>query len=1179
MCTQVEFQLRKKSLAKIMLNFLENVMLTNGMAIYRFLRVFAAFLILASIFWCRQSLYADIKIRPLIGHTPIENSTVDIIIGSEDYQKQSARKIVATLKEMGIYSSILENPGSAAVSNATNVTIVIGNLADNSIARFLYFKLLCATDRFYPGPGGYEVRTLIDPFGTNFNVIHLGYSDEDGLNAAVEIFLEKQGKEIRHLNIVRATQLPLSDVEAIRNSKVSDVPGVFNSNALDSKGYLYYLTGDAEVGAEYVEGLRAMLSVSLKEGPSADIPQPHLFMAFRIAVFRLVENTGLLDEEIRQKTAQLFHDWIESKDGLEWLRNEYYGYSVPNYPRQNHGLISAFAIFLMSDWFENRVGEEPFLKNWRAHAETVFEPYVKGSWKPLCNGLGHAWFMSQPILFEYGLYDDDHRYFTSGGGKVASRYAKNIVNNIGWMPFAGSGHLPRQFPSAALRISACFYDDGEAYYIYNKASDDLKYYPTVYNVIIPRAFDCDIDPEKPTLENIEIIPVDPLLYNVWQNVAEGLAERAVDTPPHSPLEDCFDKIAIRSGWNEKDDYLLIDGISGGSHTYAGGGSLIEYSRLGYGGIVSAACIFDSSTENHSTITVTRDGQTGVVPGFAILEEHNTDVSGNIYLRIRLKDYAETDWVREIFYRYNDCVVIHDTVIAGIAGTYVIESHFQVPGEVELHETQLTSERVGPDGSKGRLLLKIIGEPDQLTIEDISKLLPGNNTERESWRKRYRATAPKLFNIHSKLPLSLGDGQSVSLTSLIQLRGQDEEAADLIKHQDQLLLVKGKQKVELRPRYFGDQQPVPIQHTAETVSPELIFSMDSNIAAGIHDGENYILGSESGWLCKIDVRGKTLWTYPLEQKITDIAVAGERILVGCEPDRLVCLSSEGETLWSKTIQHVRSPWPWWELGSAVPVKMAGIDCREQQGFVVGCGDIQLRFFDLDGSEKWRWRYGVGVPARIVTGDMNNDGNEEILVGGDIISSTSNCHVLSCDGKPKAVFAVEGWTSVLTALSRQVYKEKAYIACGANRGSNFYLFDAGFLRSDKAQQPFFGYDRTADSIMIRKKLGGAVRGIEILPEERRCIVATSKGFVQAYDFDGNLQWLTLFEEPVQHIQRIGSGLISVSPTRIYILDIQTGSVIFHTEEIGRIGFVEISGKKPVFSAGSHLYKLNISTDEDN
>ena len=167
----------------------------------------------------------------------------------------------------------------------------------------------------------------------------------------------------------------------------------------------------------------------------------------------------------------------------------------------------------------------------------------------------------------------------------------------------------------------------------------------------PRAFDVGVEPIVPEVQTgvttgVTVVPVDPLVYEVWERDPE-MAPVVVTSPPPAPIESCFDKLAVRTGWTLADDYLLMDGLGGGSHSYDDAGGVLEYARLGVSLIVQEDSFVHSAPEHHSVVTIVRDGEAGVIPGFAVLEAKETETSGAVYLRIRLKDYAGADWVREV----------------------------------------------------------------------------------------------------------------------------------------------------------------------------------------------------------------------------------------------------------------------------------------------------------------------------------------------------------------------------------------------------------------------------------------------------------------------------------------------------------------------------------------------------
>jgi hypothetical protein len=63
------------------------------------------------------------------------------------------------------------------------------------------------------GPEGYELCTFCDPFGTGFNIIHIGYSNPEGLTNTVEVFLGLLTNPLPGLMNIEAHQLPMQPDE------------------------------------------------------------------------------------------------------------------------------------------------------------------------------------------------------------------------------------------------------------------------------------------------------------------------------------------------------------------------------------------------------------------------------------------------------------------------------------------------------------------------------------------------------------------------------------------------------------------------------------------------------------------------------------------------------------------------------------------------------------------------------------------------------------------------------------------------------------------------------------------------------------------------------------------------------------------------------------------------------
>jgi hypothetical protein len=191
------------------------------------------------------------------------------------------------------------------------------------------------------------------------------------------------------------------------------------------------------------------------------------------------------------------------------------------------------------------------------------------------------------------------------------------------------------------------------------------------------------------------------------------------------------------------------------------------------------------------------------------------------------------------------------------------------------------------------------------------------------------------------------------------------------------------------------------------------------------------------LTLVDTNGSKVWATKIKGPIRDIGVSpGKPILLaaGHGPANLTCFDIAGENLWTTEIKRDLSPWPWWELPTPAAVQVAGGISDEEPFFAVGCGDLQLRCMDKKGQELWSTRHYGGVPGRVIVADIDGSGKHRIIEGGEILSCTSTCNIFEPDGKSIAELTVEGWTSMLTALTLGESQGRHYMNGETMDGNN-------------------------------------------------------------------------------------------------------------------------------------------------
>lgn len=148
-------------------------------------------------------------------------------------------------------------------------TIMLGNLGNNKQMARLYGMRLSYADAIYPGKSGYQLATLIDPFGLGGNIIIIGASDITGAKIGTERLINviKNQKEsfvpwllevnippitgdyfnskINNVDALLAAMKPVKENEVIADTLLAILSGI------KSFGEYYQLSAKTEFGDTY----------------------------------------------------------------------------------------------------------------------------------------------------------------------------------------------------------------------------------------------------------------------------------------------------------------------------------------------------------------------------------------------------------------------------------------------------------------------------------------------------------------------------------------------------------------------------------------------------------------------------------------------------------------------------------------------------------------------------------------------------------------------------------------------------------------------------------------------------------------------------------------------------------------------------------------------------------------
>ena len=1044
--------------------------------------------------------------------TKLTGESVKLILPG-NVQKDIFDGLAEAIKQNSGSFEILINPDRQTITDANGPIILAGNLADNMCVEHLYYQFLSATDKWYPGPEGYEVRTLSDPFGTGFNIIHLGYSDVKGLVTAVGILEDEIGAEIPHMNQIKPTRLHMSDEYAMHIAKdiLDDKTDTyFYSIRPENKGYMAYLTGNKEVLEDYVTAMEHILGD----------PKHHLMFYNRYTVWRLLEVTGMISGKVVSEYPEFFLEWTRSDEGIGSI--DKHQYQSPHMSRNNHGTIPALGIKMFSGYLKTYHPDVKGTEYFEEMADNVYAPYFNGSWKPQCDGLCHGWWLSQPVLLHYGLADPDKKYFVYGGAKRAAECAVAVINNMGYLTAAGDTNMRRQHPGFSLRIAAAYYKDGR----YKFANDILpfEYANSGQMSAMPRQFDIDLEPVSPSA-GTTFVPIDRLIYGTWEHEDEQYAKTISDTPPDASIDKCFDKISFRAGWSEEDDFMLIDGLGGGGHSYSDAGAILEYSVFGIPFLVSEDRLTYVEPENHNMLTISRDGIRKDIPAFPVLEEISKYEDGMSYVRFISINNNGADWTREIYFIPGIGVAVRDTVEAVEDGEFSIEAHFRTPGSVMPKEDGFICMRKSDNSGMIAFILTGFNDEDtniSFTRQNYSHLFrtpPGGNEpefdcldNRKLFTKRYKVNRFEITGYKAKRNLMLEKGDSIVFTHFISA-DKDTERPVLSKETDEGLMIEKndvtkvlsfhKKHVE-REVSYNEEEP------AFDFFADLVYEGNDTYTAITKTETGYATGNASGDIAVFDEAGSILWKVKEDEPVNAICMDDGFLYAGIGHNILSAYRN-GVNIWKRQFDRIPTMYYWWEFETPRIVSVSAVS-----GLIfAGCGDNHLRCWDYEGNEKWAYYFRAAVPSKFNIIDIDGDGEKEIVISGGSLGAYSQIEIIDFEGKLKYCAndpVGAGWTSFTSSINVFEKFGERYILQGVNRNENFVLKKFTGLESDGHFSTVFSY-----------KLAGAVSAL--LVDDDTIYSGTSLGFLSAYDMQGNRKWITSLNGGIRYIAKIPAGLLVI------------------------------------------------------
>ncbi|MCC7353361.1 MAG: hypothetical protein IT330_06340 [Anaerolineae bacterium] len=713
--------------------------------------------------------------------------------------------------------------------------ILLGNINTNRLLLPLYARYYCATDVAYPGGDGYDLRTLVNPYGTNVNYILAGGSTLRGVQRATERLIGYVNREGQHGELDLPFLLDV-ELEPTLARQLAEWPDTrlgrplpqANADLLIAVGnyaILYAWTGDARYAEFACACLREMNSRVI-----------HSYGDWHYLIERVVRAMlwltagGFLDEADVLRTDELIFGTTYETQDMWWRKRD--GKPPLGHRHQGKG---TFMFYQQARYLREQA-------NPNAEAARLCDRWLSEC-REFMDALARARADDQDddtslnnltTLVGYALGEERFEFFESGNARLCAERAIAVHDNMGaGAGLAGygeglSGAMYYQEEAWILTAAAAlYYQDGElksAWEQLRLLRNPLKYIYWSLSPVFMHKY--DPGPEvaaKPPhrLLGLRRLPLSAYQIGITTRPPEHIEPMGhnVDKPEtwmlqgglgpnRLPAGRTFDKIVLRKSFAPHDPYLLLQGYN---QPYRWQGALHATNaivRFSQGGHIFLIQNSDRQSYYHKNAILISDGYNNT-PLPTLAEWLSADDFPTAALSAtRVNDAHHTDWTRYLFWSKvgDGFFVVMDAVETKQQGPYACTCTWRTPGYAELN---------------GRFWRARQGE--HLFTLCASRMLPMTNEEQGP------SGASNPYVLRQRQEGEYAAGTVISFQNLLHVGPEATPRALDLQYlgPTQALVIEGEKQVvawcAVDPKGEGIQGAgLEVQATSIMVTPERVF---------------------------------------------------------------------------------------------------------------------------------------------------------------------------------------------------------------------------------------------------------------------------------------------------------------------------------------------------------------------
>jgi len=1005
---------------------------------------------------------------------------------------------------VGATPTVIVESGDHVPSGAGPL-IVLGNLMHSARVRRLYFEAYDFTDYAFPGPGGWVVRTLGEPWGAGRPIVLVGGSDLEGVRAAAAALVMKvreSGPVFGYLNLVRLgewTEAGQLEVTRYLGSDDAVWERVGQSGSWDYIDHIakcgtgYLRTGDERYLAAFQRELHRFIAQDVLHSHPEAPAMLHGRMYVLLMVWDLVSDHPRFPAEERRQVDAMFLHVAESAEGAAQIAAVANTWAV----RYNHHTRSGLDAFFVGRFFQRRYGL-PEAQAWLDLAARLFAPQLVSA-KPACDSWGHQWAASLCNTLIYALAAGRMDYAASAVLRAA---ADRALLAYGW-------GAPRHY------LAACAVATGDTGYLSLEASlpelardaAQLRLQPARKGALVNfadevlRTFTTD-DPihRRDDLLGQAVAPLDALWHQTIETPVynpDGIF--AVDVAP----AEGFDKIALRDGWGAEDFYLLLDGISGGHHAYQDANGLVWLCERGVDWFLPRTGYQHAlGSRWQNGVNVALDGRgPGRIPRYARLLYRGTDGEFSA-VGTRLDGGGDTIWERHLLRRGGAWTLVLDRVVTRSAGELLAERCWFPRGECAVRadgfssrqaEAWLhlaTAEAVRAEGESRMVERRRTNATAGDAVVMAGLLWTSDRAQADAWTLQataagWNVTSPGGDAVEVELRQRAGVvcGQQVSLGSRRLCLGAAGEVSP--------------------PSQVSALPLAPVVPAGVLPWQEARIAGQAVTAVAGRAGE-YAVGTAEGTVVAFDAAGGEVWRASVQGPVLSLEWTEGSVIVGEERGALTWFDVRGRRQWAVEIPWVTLPWAYWseERSRIREIAVADLDGDGANEILVSNADRRVYAFDCSGRPLWKRPIEWGVFTAMWPGIWDG---RFALVGG---TSRPSIHGYAIQlGRDGAVVG-HCQRSDLVCWSMPAAMRDLLVADIDGDGA-----DEIVTAVDTNCRQLVAY-RPNGTLLWDLDVGAAAAALAYDPVERRVLCAADAGHVVAVSgMTGRREWCSWLGEPVQ------------------------------------------------------------------